>query len=84
MYLLMRLLPPEAVVALSEKGLATKTFYTTHYRPCASTTITYDVINSLGSEGFTADDWLTDPASPTAILSSRRYGLRPPERARSA
>ncbi|GFR93537.1 hypothetical protein ElyMa_002646000 [Elysia marginata] len=37
--------------------------------------------NFLGSVGFTADDWLTGPVSPSAILDFLRFGLRPPVRA---
>ncbi|GFR74186.1 hypothetical protein ElyMa_003885200 [Elysia marginata] len=38
----------------------------------------------MGSLAFTADDWLTDPVSPSAILDFLCYGPRSPERARSA
>ncbi|GFR73983.1 sushi, von Willebrand factor type A, EGF and pentraxin domain-containing protein 1 [Elysia marginata] len=38
----------------------------------------------MQSVGFTADDWLTGPVSPSAILDFLRYVLRPPERARGA
>ncbi|GFS09051.1 hypothetical protein ElyMa_003027900, partial [Elysia marginata] len=52
-----------------------------HWRPCAPTTITYDVITPIGSECFTADDWLTGLARRSAILDSLRYGMSHPERA---
>ncbi|GFR63448.1 hypothetical protein ElyMa_003605100 [Elysia marginata] len=52
--------------------------------PYAPTTKTYDVITTIRSVGFTADDWLAGPVSPSAILDLIRYGLRPPERARRA
>ncbi|GFS12664.1 vitamin K epoxide reductase complex subunit 1-like [Elysia marginata] len=48
-------------------------------RPCAPTTIIYDVITPKGSVGFTADDWLT---CPSAILDFLLNGLRLPKRAR--
>ncbi|GFR86867.1 hypothetical protein ElyMa_004208800 [Elysia marginata] len=51
---------------------------------CAPTTITYDVITPKGSVGFTADDWLAGPVSPSAILDFLRYELLPPKRARGA
>ncbi|GFR99409.1 hypothetical protein ElyMa_001043400 [Elysia marginata] len=53
-------------------------------RPCVPTTIKYDVITPTGNLGFTADDWLTSPVSPSAILDFSRYGPRPPEPACSA
>ncbi|GFR64970.1 laccase-2 [Elysia marginata] len=46
--------------------------------------VTMAAVKEKGSVGFTADDWLTSPVSPSAILDLLRYGLRPPERAHSA
>ncbi|GFR80462.1 hypothetical protein ElyMa_004047000 [Elysia marginata] len=43
-----------------------------------------DVKTPIGNVGYTADDWLTGPVIPSAILDFPRYGLRPPERARNA
>ncbi|GFR57654.1 hypothetical protein ElyMa_001750100 [Elysia marginata] len=43
----------------------------------------HDVKTPIGSVGFTADDWLTSPVSPPAILHFVRYGLRLHERANS-
>ncbi|GFR77885.1 hypothetical protein ElyMa_000519900 [Elysia marginata] len=45
---------------------------------------TYDVITPIGTVAFTADDWLTGPVNPTAVLDFLPYELRPPERADTA
>ncbi|GFR65529.1 hypothetical protein ElyMa_005533000 [Elysia marginata] len=50
-------------------------------RPCALTTITDGVIPPIGRVGFTRDDLLSCPASPSAILDFIPYKLLPPERA---
>ncbi|GFS22249.1 epidermal growth factor-like protein 7 [Elysia marginata] len=55
-----------------------------YWRLCAPSTITYDVITPIGSVSLKADNWLASPVSPSAILVFLCYGLRPPERARSA
>ncbi|GFS02972.1 hypothetical protein ElyMa_001136600 [Elysia marginata] len=66
------------------KGLSIKIISRqfSHKRPCAPTTITYNVVTPTDSVGFTKDDWLTSPVSPSAILDFLRYRLRPPERCR--
>ncbi|GFR61938.1 hypothetical protein ElyMa_005443500 [Elysia marginata] len=53
-------------------------------RPYVQKAIAYHVVMSIGSVGFTADDWLTGLVSPSASLDFLSNGLRLPGRADNA